>query len=109
MTVRVVGSVVTVPLAEELAFRGYLARRLIAADFEDVSAIHLTWLSVLLSSVLFGAMHQQRWLAGTLAGVLYALVFRRKGELSHAVLAHATTNAMIAAHVLISGNWSLWV
>ena len=33
---RIVGSVVTVPLAEELAFRGYLMRRLIATDFEAV-------------------------------------------------------------------------
>ncbi len=31
---RVVGSVVTVPIAEELAFRGYLLRRLISADFD---------------------------------------------------------------------------
>ena len=30
---RLVGSVVTVPVAEELAFRGYLTRRAIAADF----------------------------------------------------------------------------
>ena len=108
LTARIFGSVVTVPLAEELAFRGYLVRRLIAADFENVPTTRFTWPSVVISSVLFGAMHQERWLAGTIAGILYALVLRRKGQLSHAVLSHATTNAMIAAHVLITGSWSLW-
>ena len=33
----------TVPLAEELAFRGDLMRRLIAADFEVAPFGRLTW------------------------------------------------------------------
>ena len=69
---RIVGSVVAVPLAEELAFRGYLTRRLIAADFQDVPLGRLTWLSFLVSSALFGALHG-RWLAGILAGMIYAM------------------------------------
>jgi CAAX prenyl protease-like protein len=104
---RVVGSVVTVPIAEELAFRGYLGRRLIAADFEQVSFRTFTWVAFLVSSVLFGVMHG-RWLAGTLAGMLYALLLYRRGELGDAVSAHAITNAMIAVYVLATGNWLLW-
>ena len=105
---RVFGSVVMVPLAEELAFRGYLVRRLIAADFESVPADRFTWPSFLISSLLFGAMHQ-RWVAGTIAGMLYALALRHRGRLGDAVLAHATTNALIAALVLTTGAWSLWM
>ena len=104
---RVFGSVVVVPVAEELAFRGYLVRRLIAADFESVPIDRFTWPSFLISSLLFGAMHQ-RWVAGTLAGMLYALAVRHRGRLEDAILAHATTNALIAALVLITGAWSLW-
>jgi CAAX prenyl protease-like protein len=63
---------------------------------------------VLGSSLVFGVMHQ-RMLAGTLAGAVYALVLLRRGELSDAVLAHGTTNALLAAYVLISGNWGMWV
>ena len=107
LATRTIGSVLIVPIAEELAFRGYLLRRLIAADFERVSSTSLTWPALALSSMLFGAIHQ-RWMAGTVAGLLYALVFRHRGQLGHAVLAHATTNALIAALVLISGAWSLW-
>ncbi len=104
---RIVGAVVTVPLAEELAFRGYLLRRLVATDFEPVPYDRFTWVSFLASSVLFGLVHG-RWLAGTLAGMLYAVAVYRRGRLSDAVLAHATTNALIAAYVVTSGNWSLW-
>jgi len=104
---RVVGSVLTVPLAEELAFRGYLTRRLIAAEFQEVPLDRFTWLSFLVSSALFGALHG-RWLAGILAGMLYAIALYRRGELADAVVAHATTNALIAAYVLATGSWSLW-
>jgi exosortase E/protease (VPEID-CTERM system) len=104
---RVVGSVVTVPLAEELAFRGYLIRRLQAAEFQTVPPGRFTWASFLLSSALFGTLHG-RWLAGTLAGMAYALVLYRRGRLGEAVLAHATTNALIAAYVLATGSWALW-
>ncbi len=104
---RVVGSVVTVPIAEELAFRGYLLRRLISADFDRLPSPRFTWLSFLLSSVLFGALHG-RWLAGTVAGMFYAWAMYRRGRVADATLAHATTNALIAADVMIFGNWSLW-
>lgn len=109
LAARVAGSVVTVPVAEELAFRGYLTRRLIAADFTAVAPGRFTWASFVVSSCLFGALHGGRWYAGALAGALYALALYRKGELSEAVLAHATTNALIAAYVLATGSWSLWL
>jgi exosortase E/protease (VPEID-CTERM system) len=108
LVARTVGSVVTVPIAEELAFRGYLTRRLIAQDFTSIAPGRFTWLSFVASSFLFGAMHG-RFVAGTLAGALYTVALYRKGELSDAVLAHAVTNALIAGYVLTTGAWSLWV
>lgn len=104
---RVVGSVVTVPIAEELAFRGYLTRRLITADFESIPPGRMTWWSLLLSSIVFGALHG-RWFAGTLAGIAYAFAYRRRGELTDAVVAHGVTNGLIAITVLATGAWSLW-
>jgi membrane protease YdiL (CAAX protease family) len=43
-----------------------------------------------------------------LAGIAYALAYRRRGELSDAVMAHAVTNGLIAITVLTTGAWSLW-
>ena len=104
---RVAGSVVTVPIAEELAFRGYLTRRLIATEFQDLSLGRFTWPSFVVSSALFGVLHSQ-WLAGTLAGMAYAIALYRRGELADAIVAHATTNALIAAYVLTTGAGWLW-
>jgi CAAX prenyl protease-like protein len=94
-------------LAEELAFRGYLIRKLIARDFEDIPLGQFTWLSFLLSSVLFGLLHG-RWVAGILAGMGFAFALYRRGKLGDAVAAHMTTNALIAAYVLVCQEWSLW-
>lgn len=108
VVVRASAAVITVPIAEELAFRGYLLRRLIASDFESVSFRALTASPILVSSLCFGALHGGEWLAGTLAGVAFAFVFRRRGGIGDAVAAHATTNALLAAWVIGRGDWHLW-
>ncbi|MEN8166758.1 MAG: exosortase E/protease, VPEID-CTERM system [Pseudomonadota bacterium] len=105
---RVIGSVIAVPLAEELAFRGYLIRKLIARDFENIPLNRFTWFSFLLSSVLFGLLHDGRWIAGIITGMLFALALYRRGQLGDAVVAHVTANALIAAYVLVYAKWGLW-
>jgi exosortase E/protease (VPEID-CTERM system) len=105
---RTVAAVVTVPMAEELAFRGFLIRRLISSDFESIDSRTFTYFSVLVSSLAFGLLHGERWLAGTVAGIVYAAAFLRRGKIGDAVVAHATTNALLAACVLFRGQWYLW-
>ncbi len=105
---RTAAAVVTVPIAEELAFRGFLIRRLSSADFESLNPRHYTYIAVLVSSLAFGLLHGERWLAGTLAGIIYAVVFLKRGRIGDAVVAHATTNALLAALVVMGGKWDLW-
>jgi len=104
---RVLGSVVVVPITEELAFRGYLLRRVIDADFTSVPPKRFTLASFLISSVAFGALHG-RWLPGVLAGMVYAGAQYRRGKISDAIVAHAVTNGLLAAYVLILGRWEFW-
>ena len=108
LLLRVMGAVLTVPVAEELAFRGYLLRRLVSADFSTVDLRRFHFIPFALSSLLFGILHGQRWIAGTIAGMLFAAVTRRRGSLGDAAMAHATANALIAIVVLATGNWNLW-
>ncbi len=107
LVIRVIGAVITVPLAEELAFRGYLLRKLVNADFAQVDFRHFTLLSFVVSSTLFGLLHQQ-WLAGVIAGMLFAAAVYRRGALFDAVIAHSTANALLAVYVLTTHRWSLW-
>lgn len=105
---RVLAAVVTVPIAEELAFRGFLARRLMSADVESVPFRSLTVLSIVASSVAFGMLHGKLWMAGILAGLAFALVARLRNRLGEAVAAHAVANACIAIWVLSRGDYTLW-
>ncbi len=114
IAIRVAAAIVTVPIAEELAFRGYLARRLISQEFDRVSFSSLTVLPVAVSSAVFGMMHMQNlgdWrhlMVGTVAGLAYAAVLRWKGRMGDAVAAHAISNLLLAAWVLTLGDWSQW-
>jgi exosortase E/protease (VPEID-CTERM system) len=108
IALRILAAVTTVPLAEELAFRGFIARRIISPNVESVSFGSLSLVAVLASSLAFGILHGRMWLAGTLAGVVFALVAKLRGRLGEAVAAHATTNLLIALWVIARGNYSLW-
>lgn len=108
IAIRALAAVVTVPLAEELAFRGFLMRRLIAADFDAVPFGRFSWFALLGSSVAFGVLHGGYWLAGCIAGILFGLVMLWRGRIANAVVAHATANALLAAYVLLSHKWHLW-
>ena len=104
---RVFGSVIVIPITEELAFRGYLLRRLQNRYIENVPMGAITPFSVISSSLLFGVLHGEQ-AAGTVAGLAYCLAFARRGQLVDAITAHAVTNLCIAIEVLTFGHWSLW-
>jgi exosortase E/protease (VPEID-CTERM system) len=108
LAVRVAGAVVTVPIAEELAFRGYLARRLMGREFDQISFRSLGLVAIVVSSAVFGAMHGGQWAVGIVAGLAYALVVKRTGRFGDAVAAHATSNLLLAAWVLGRGDWGMW-
>ncbi len=105
---RILAAVITVPIAEELAFRGFLIRRFLSADIEALPPQSFTWLGLGASSIAFGILHGNLWFAGILAGLLYAWALLRRGKLGEAIIAHATTNALLAAYVLLFHQWHLW-
>jgi exosortase E/protease (VPEID-CTERM system) len=103
---RVAASVLTVPLAEELAYRGFLMRRLQSREFDSLPYGRVSWFAVAVSSVVFGAAHGVLWLPGIVAGFAYGWIVKRRDRLGEAVAAHMTTNFLVAAVVLGSGNWA---
>lgn len=98
---RLVGMVMVVPVIEELAFRGYLLRKLVAKNFENVDPRRFSWLAMLVSSVLFGVMHEN-WLAGFCAGSAFAVAVYLRGKLADAILAHITANGLIALAAVLN-------
>ena len=108
LSARIAGAVLAVPIAEELAFRGFGLRKLVDADFDLVPWRSWNWFALGGSSILFGALHGGLWLAGITAGAAYGWLMIRRGRLGDSVAAHATTNAVLAAYVLSTGRWDLW-
>ena len=105
---RVLAAVLTVPVAEELAYRGFLMRRLSNPDFESVPFRSVGWLPLIVTAVIFGVAHGALWVPGIAAGVAFGLILVRRCSLGEAVAAHMTTNALVAASVLGAGQWQLW-
>ena len=106
LVLRGVGTIVMVPIAEELAFRGFLHRWLISRRFEAVPFRQISLMALLVSSALFGVLHD-RWLAGALSGAVFAVLMNRSGRLSDPVAAHMTANAVIFVWAVVA--WKPWL
>lgn len=106
LILRLLGSVIVIPIAEELAFRSYLLCRLGNQPVILTGRIPFSPVALLLSSLAFGFVHDS-WLAGTTAGLVYAWVRYRSEHLSDAILAHATTNFCLFIYVVSTGHWSM--
>lgn len=107
IVVRVTGAVLIVPLMEELFWRGFLIRWLVEEDFKKVPIGLYTLPSFVITVALFGMEHSQ-WLAGVVCGALYNWLYYRRKSLFACVVAHATSNAALAAWVLWRGDWKFW-
>jgi exosortase E/protease (VPEID-CTERM system) len=108
IALRSLGAILTVPIAEELAFRGYLMRRLTKQAFEVVSFRSVRWPALTLTAVAFGLLHGSLWWPALLAGLAYGWLLIGTDKIGEAVVAHSVTNAWLAAYVLAFDQWQLW-
>ncbi|MCK6448263.1 MAG: exosortase E/protease, VPEID-CTERM system [Planctomycetes bacterium] len=107
LALRALHAVAVTPVVEELAFRGFLARRVVARDFAAVAPTGLGLVPLGVSAVAFGALHERAF-AGVLAGFVFALVYRRRGALADCVWAHAFANGLLVVVGLALGRAELW-
>lgn len=105
---RVATAVTISPLVEELAYRGYLLRRLVAADFESVSFAAVGWMPLLVTSMACGILGGTLWPAGIAAGIVLGMLLIRTRSMGEAVAAHALANILLCAAVLLWHQWQLW-
>ena len=105
--VRIAGSTLVVPPLEEVFFRSWLYRYIAKPDFQSVPLGKFLWLPFVVSSVVFGLEHRE-WLAGILAGVLYAGLVCWKKKLGDAMVAHGITNLLLGGWVVAKNQWQYW-
>jgi len=105
---RIAGSSIVVPPLEEVFYRSYLYRMLVKTDFRTMPLGQFHGLSFVVTSVLFGGMHPDRWLAGILCGLAYQWLVIHMNRLGDAITAHAITNFLLGLWVVWKGAWSFW-
>jgi CAAX prenyl protease-like protein len=105
--VRLAGAALVVPVMEELFWRSFLLRWIQRPSFLSVDPTTLGFKALFFSSLLFASEHRL-WFAGLLAGLAYAWLYKKTGNLWVPILAHAVTNGLLGAYVLATGTWSLW-
>jgi uncharacterized protein len=109
LSIRILGSMVLVPIAEELFWRGWLMRWLIDPHFEKVPLGKYAPGAFWLVALLFASEHGPYWEVGLIAGAIYNWWMVRTRSLADCILAHAVTNGLLAVWVLATGEWQYWL
>ncbi len=107
LAVRLAGTALVVPLFEEIFWRSFVLRYIINQDFTAVKIGAFTWMSFIISSLLFGSEHYL-WLAGIMAGVFYNLLLYWSRSIYVCIIAHSVTNLLLGIYVIRTGNWQFW-
>ena len=105
---RVLGCVLVVPVFEELFWRGWLMRWLVKPEFLAVPFGTYQRAAFWTVAVLFAAEHGAYWEVGLAAGIAYNWWAVRSRSLADCILAHAVTNGILSAYILVSGRWEYW-
>jgi len=107
---RIAISVVAVPILEELFWRGWLMRWLIDPNnFERVPLGAYSPMAFWVVAALFASEHGSYWDVGLITGIIYNWWMIRTRSLWDCIIAHAVTNAALAAYVVLAGQWQYWL
>ncbi len=107
---RIAISVIAVPILEELFWRGWLMRWLIDSEhFERVPLGKYAPAAFWIVALLFASEHGPFWDVGLITGAIYNWWMVRTRNLWDCIVAHAVTNAILAAWVVFAGQWQYWL
>lgn len=109
LTFRIIRAVVIVAIVEELFWRAWLMRWLINQDFRAVPLGAYSTQAMWIVALLFASEHGPYWDVGLVTGLIYNWWMVRTKSLGDCILAHAVTNGILSAYVLISGRWEYWM
>ena len=125
---RFISASLVVPIFEELFIRGYvfrvalqwdMARRkkvkeplLEALDNSNINNVKpgawSIW-AIIISDIVFALGHSpSEWLAAMAYGTLISILWILRKDLFSCMIAHGTTNLVLAVYVYKTGKWGLW-
>ena len=108
---RFVRLVIVVPLAEEIFWRGFLMRFVIAGGrpFVEVPFGKHDWRAYAVTTALFMLVHQKEdWLGALIFGSLMYFLCIRTKSLGACVWMHAVANLLLGLYVMKTRQWGFW-
>lgn len=95
------GTMILVPVIEEVFFRGYLEQKLRLG-------LGRGWIvtAAVATAILFAALHG-RWAEAFAASLIFSWVAHRHGRVTDAIVSHMAANAVVFAVAVITGNLAI--
>jgi uncharacterized protein len=98
---RASSAVLLVPVMEELFWRDYLWRRIVAPNDWD-------WKAFILIPLVFASVHGHWWLSAIAWGFMIGGLLVWTKSLGACIVMHVTTNLLLQVYVLWTRDWSFW-
>ncbi len=111
LILKLAGFILITPIIEELFTRDFLIRQTIALErkerLDKIKIGKFTILSFIVSVLFFGFSHYM-WMAGIISGILFNLLLYKNKSIGDCIIAHSTSNLLLAVYILYTKSWFLW-
>lgn len=104
---RIAGSALVIGVIEEFFWRGFLYRWFARREWLDFDPPTFERTAFFMIAVVFALEHVE-WAGGLVAGLAYAWMYIRTGDLWSVALAHAITNGLLGAYVVATASYQFW-
>ncbi|HWE03731.1 MAG TPA: CAAX prenyl protease-related protein [Tepidisphaeraceae bacterium] len=106
--VRLAGAALVVPVMEELFWRDFLWRTILAPNnFKLADVGEPDWKAWLAVSVIFSFVHVQ-WMTAIVWGMMIGGLLMLTRSLGACIIMHGVTNLLLGFYVLKTGKWYFW-
>jgi len=109
VAIRIAGACLVVPVMEELFWRDFLWRTILApSDFKLAQVGESGWSPFIIVSLAFATVHGNWWLSAIVWGLMIATLLVYTKSLGACIIAHGVTNLLLAIYVLKTQDWAFW-
>lgn len=106
---RIAVATITVPIVEELFWRGFMLRALIDyARFDKLPMHQFTWISFLGTALLSTLQHPANWGISIFCWMAFNGLFYWKRSLAFLMIVHGVTNLALYVYTIRRGDWQFW-
>ncbi|MGQ9651597.1 MAG: CAAX prenyl protease-related protein [Phycisphaerae bacterium] len=109
VVLRLAVATITVPIVEEIFWRGFLLRAFINWDrFERVPLGAFAWRAFIGTALLSCLQHPDNWVVSILCWLAWNLLMYWKKSLLCLMITHGVTNLVLYLYVIQTGDWQFW-